>query len=347
MIRAAIVGASGYVGGELARLLLGHSQIELVAATSERSAGQPLGRLHPHLRGRTKLRFSRRADLESVDTLFLALPHGRASEAIESFAELVGENGKIVDCSADFRLRDGAHYESWYGEEHANPGWLDSFVYGLPEVNRERLRETRFASGVGCNATAIQLALLPLERAGLLSREHPVIAEVKVGSSEAGASEGPGSHHPIRSGCVRSYAPTGHRHAAEVEQTFPELDLHLSITAIEMVRGALATCHVRVAPDLDERTVLRAYANFCNQEPFVDLIHERAGLYRHPEPKLVAGTNRAQLGFALDSARGRLVALGAIDNLGKGAAGTAIQTFNVMQGFEETEGLEAFAYHPI
>jgi len=347
VIRVAIAGASGYVGGELIRLLLGHPEVALVAVTSERSSGLPLGRVHPHLRGRTRLRFSKLAELEPVDALFLALPHGSAAKEIETFARLVGETGRIVDCSADFRLRDAANYASWYGAEHPAPAWLERFVYGLPELGRERLDGARFVSGVGCNATAVQLALLPLERAGLLSREHPIIVEVKVGSSEGGASESPASHHPVRSGCARSYAPTGHRHAAEVEQTFPGLALHLSITAIEMVRGALATCHVRVPTDLDERTVLKAFAAFCAEEPFVELVHERAGLFRHPEPKLVAGTNRVQLGFDLDAARGRLVVLSAIDNLGKGAAGTAVQSLNVICGLEETAGLEAFGYHPL
>ncbi len=347
MIRVAIAGASGYVGGELIRLLLDHPNVELIAVTSEKNEGLPLGRVHPHLRGRTGLRFSKLADLKACDALLLALPHGTAASRIEQFVQLVGENGRIIDCSADFRLRSAANYKEWYGEAHPAPEWLPQFVYGLPECNRERLVGARFASGVGCNATAIQLALLPLERAGLLSRNHPVIAEVKVGSSEGGASAGPASHHPIRSGCVRSYAPTGHRHAAEVEQTFIGLDLHLSITAVEMVRGALATCHLQVGPEVDERTVLRAYANFCSAEPFVELIHDRAGLYRHPEPKLVAGTNRAQVGFAIDSTRGHLVALSAIDNLGKGAAGTAVQTLNLMCGFPENTALTAFGYHPV
>lgn len=346
-MRVAIAGGSGYVGGELARLILGHPGLELAAITSERLAGQPLGRVHPHLRGRTRLRFSTLASLEPVDALFLAMPHGRASGSIDALAELVGEAGYLVDCSADFRLRDAAEYERWYGEAHLAPEWLDRFVYGLPELDRGVFEGARFASGVGCNATAVQLALLPLERAGLLERGAPVIAEVKAGSSEGGATGNPASHHPIRSGCLRSYAPVGHRHAAEVEQSLPGLELFLSITAVELVRGALATCHLRVAPDVTERDVLKAYASFCADEPFVELLHERAGAYRHPEPKLVAGTNRAQVGFALEPGRGRLVALCAIDNLGKGAAGTAIQSLNLMAGLPETSGLEAFGIHPI
>jgi N-acetyl-gamma-glutamyl-phosphate/LysW-gamma-L-alpha-aminoadipyl-6-phosphate reductase len=300
--------------------------------------------VHPHLRGATRLTFTKLADLEPCDVLFLALPHGRSAQEIERFVAL---GQRVIDCAADFRLKTPADYAHWYGEAHPAPAWLERFVYGLPELSRAALRGARHASGVGCNATAVNLALLPLERAGLLSREREVIAEVKVGSSEGGAEESAASHHPVRSGCVRSYAPVGHRHAAEVEQTFDGLRLDLSITAIEAVRGALATCHVRLDRDVDERELNRAYQGFAKDEPFVDVVHERAGLYRHPEPKLLAGTNRAQIGFAYDPARRRLVALGAIDNLGKGAAGSAVQAMNLMCGFEETTGLSFRGIHPV
>lgn len=344
MIRASIAGASGFVGGELLRWLMGHPQVELVGASSERLAGQPLQRVHPHLRGRSRLRFCTLDALPECDVLFLALPHGSAARAIDSLA---ARAQRLVDCSADFRLSDPANYARWYGQPHPAPLWLERFGYGLPERNRAALAGAQFASGVGCNATAVQLALLPLERAGLLSREHPVVAEVKVGSSEGGAAGNDASHHPLRSGCVRSYAPVGHRHAAEVEQTFDGLELHLSITAVELVRGALATCHVRLEHPLEERDVLRAYSAFAADEPFVDLVHERSGPYRHPEPKLVTGTNRAQIGFALDGEHRRLVSLCALDNLGKGAAGTAVQTMNLMFGFDETAGLEFGGIHPL
>jgi len=344
MIRAAIAGASGYVGGELIRWLLGHPEVELVGASSERLAGQPLQRVHPHLRGRARSRFCRMDELPSCDVLFLALPHGRAARRIDALADRAE---RIVDCSADFRLSDADNYARWYGEPHPAPEWLERFAYGLPELQRGDLGGARYVSGVGCNATAVQLALAPLERAGLLSREQPVVAEVKVGSSEGGASSSDASHHPVRSGCVRSYAPVGHRHAAEVEQTFEGLELHLSITAVEMVRGALATCHLRIDQDVSERDLVRAYGSYAAERPFVDVLHERAGPYRHPEPKLVTGTNRAQIGFALDAERGRVVSLCALDNLGKGAAGTAVQSMNLMFGLDETAGLDFGGIHPL
>ncbi len=343
MIRIAIAGASGYVGGELLRLLLQHPHVEVAQATSERLAGQPLHAAHPNLRGHTLLRFSPLAALEPCDLLILALPHGTAAAGIEHWTSL---SPRIVDCSADFRLRDAETYERWYGTPHSAPGWLDRFAYGLPEVTRGELRDARYVSGVGCNATAVNLALLPLVRSGLIDRARPVIAEVKVGSSEGGNQPSAASHHPERSGVVRSYAPVGHRHTAEVEQITGLFDTHLSITGIELVRGALATCHVFLRRPVDERALWRAYRATFGEEPFVRIVHDRGGTYRHPEPKILAGTNYADVGWALDETSGRVVALCAIDNLGKGAAGSVVQCINLMHGWEETTGLGFWGLHP-
>ncbi len=339
-----IAGASGYVGGELLRLLLAHPDVTVAQATSERLAGQPLSRIHPHLRHERRVRFCRLEELEDCDVLFTALPHGRMSALVDALA---GRAGRIIDCSADFRLRDPDAYRRWYGEDHPAPEWLEQFVYGLPEHDRESLRGARYISGVGCNATSVNLALLPLARAGLLGEGTTVFAEVKAGSSEGGATAGAGSHHPVRSSVVRSFAPVGHRHTAEVEQAYPGLQLHLSITSIDLVRGALATCHVMPEAVLDEQTLLRAWRHAVRDEPFLDCVHERGGTYRHPEPKLLWGTNRADLGFAHDADRGRVVALCALDNLGKGAAGTAVQCMNLSLGLDETAGLGAFGLHPV
>lgn len=344
MTRVAVAGASGFVGGELLRLLLDHPEVELVQATSERNAGAPLARVHPHLRGRSRLRFTSLEQLEPCDVLFLALPHGRAAESIERFADLAE---RIVDCSADFRLRDPDEYARWYGHEHPQPEWLTRFAYGLPELGRERLRGACYVSGVGCNATAVQLALLPLERAELLPRAVPVVAEVKAGSSEGGATPSATSHHPVRSSVVRSFAPTGHRHTAEVEQSYPGVELHLSVTSIDLVRGALATCHLQLDEAPDEVALNRAWRATTADEPFLDTVHERGGAFRHPEPKLCWGTNRADLGFAVDVERRRVVALCAIDNLGKGAAGSAVQSMNLSLGWPESCGLSTHGLFPI
>lgn len=343
MIRVSIAGASGYVGGELLRMLLQHPQIEVVQATSQRLAGQFVHAAHPNLRGHTTLRFTPIEALQPCDVLILALPHGSAARGIDRWSELAP---RIVDCSADFRLRDPAAYERWYGKEHPAPAWLDRFAYGLPELNREQIRDAHFVSGVGCNATAVNLALLPLVRAGLIDAERPIIAEVKVGSSEGGNEASSASHHPERSGVIRSFAPVGHRHTAEVQQATALDQIHLSVTAVELVRGALATCHVFLREPADERVLWKAYRATYNGEPFVRIVHERTGIYRHPEPKILAGTNYADVGWALDEGTGRVVALCAIDNLGKGAAGSAVQCINLMHGWEETTGLTFWGLHP-
>lgn len=343
-IRVSVVGASGYVGGELLRLLLWHPAVEVAQATSGRNAGRYLYQVHPNLRGRTGLQFVHPDRLEPCDVLFLALPHG---EAARSFARYEGLAERIIDCSADFRLRDPAVYRHWYGEEHPAPEWLDRFVYGLPEVSRAALREARYASGVGCNATATNLALLPLVRAELVDPNQPVIVEVKVGSSEGGASVSESSHHPERAGAVRSFAPVGHRHTAEVEQVTGLHNVHMSITSVELVRGALATAHIFTIRPITEKDLWQVYRAFARDEPFVRIVKERQGIYRFPEPKILAGSNYADIGFALDASTGRVVSICALDNLMKGAAGSAVQCMNLMLGLDETAGLEFPGLHPV
>ena len=345
MIKAAIVGGSGYAGGELLRLLLFHPEVEVVQVTSETYAGQYAHFVHPNLRGRTGLRFSPLADLEPCDLLFLALPHGEAVKRIETLGALAE---RIVDLSADFRLRSAEDYARWYGGPHPAPDWLARFVYGMPELYRDDLAGARYASGTGCNAIVTLLALWPLYRRGLV-RES--VVEVKVGSSEGGNSPNPASHHPERDGVVRTYAPVGHRHLAELVQEFgldPEHPgLHFSITAVGIVRGALATCHCLLHDDLEERDVWKMYRDEYGDEPFVRLVRARRGIHRYPEPKLLAGANYCDVGFAADPACRRLVVVAAIDNLMKGAAGNAVQTMNVMYGWRETLGLEFPGLHPI
>ncbi len=344
MVKVSIVGASGYTGGELLRLLLDHPRLEVQQVTSRRYVGQYVYQLHPNLRKRTRLKFTTPEQLAPVDVLFLALPHGEAQKHIARWAELATY---IVDLSADFRLRDPAAYERWYGQPHAAPEWLSRFVYGLPELHREELRGARYISGVGCNATATNLALWPALRAGLVDTSRPIIAEIKVGSSEGGASPNPGSHHPERANLVRTYAPLGHRHTAEVMQELGLQDVHLTMTSVDMVRGALATVHAWAKPGVTEKDLWRAYRAAVNENPFLRLVKERRGIYRVPDPKILAGANYADLGFALDPESGHLVAMAAIDNLMKGAAGSALQSLNLALGWEETLGLEFPGLHPL
>lgn len=343
-LRVSIIGGSGYVGGELLRLLLFHPEVEVVQVTSESRAGKYVHSAHPNLRGVTTLQFVQAAQVAPCDVLFLALPHGEAARRMGQLKEIAP---RIVDCSADFRLRDPARYRQWYGEEHPAPEWLERFVYGLPEVSREALRNASLVSGVGCNATATNLALLPLVRAGLVDTTRPLIVEVKVGSSEGGAGASESSHHPERAGAVRSFAPVGHRHTAEVQQVCGLDNVHLSITSVELVRGALATAHVFVKRPLSEKDLWKAYRAAYAAEPFVRLVKERQGIFRLPEPKLLAGSNYADVGFALDEASGRVVSICAIDNLMKGAAGSAVQCMNLICGFDETLGLGFPGLHPV
>ncbi len=344
MIKASIIGASGYGGGELARILLSHPQIELAQVTSESRVGDYFYNVHPNLRARTKLQFTTIDQIESCDVLFLALPHGEAQKQIEKFAALAP---RLVDLSADFRLRDAAAYARWYGEAHHAPAWLGKFVYGLPELRRDEMRAAKYISGVGCNATASILALLPLARAALLDPSRAIIVDIKVGSSEGGNSPSLSSHHPERSGSVRSFAPVGHRHTGEVEQELGLTNAHLSITSIEMVRGVLATSHCFLKSGTTEKDLWKAYRAAYRDEPFVRIVKDKTGIYRYPEPKILAGSNYADVGFEYDETTCRVVSLCAIDNLMKGAAGSAVQAMNLMCGFEETTGLQFAGLHPI
>lgn len=343
-MKVSIVGASGYTGGELLRLLLFHPHVEMGQVTSESHAGEYVYQQHPNLRKRTQLQFTSRDQLQACDVLFLALPHGEAQKNIDKY---LGLAPKIVDLSADFRLKDAALYKKWYGHDHTAPQHMGSFVYGLPEVQREAMKTATRISGVGCNATASILALLPLVKANLIDLDKPIIVDVKTGSSEGGASVNPGSHHPEKSHSVRAYAPTGHRHTAEVIQELGLKNVHLSMTAVELVRGVLAAAHVFVKSGVAEKDLWKAYRGAYGNEPFVRIVKDKTGIHRVPDPKILGGSNYADVGFDLDPDSGRVVSLAAIDNLMKGAAGSAVQAMNLMCGFEETAGLEFPGLHPV
>lgn len=339
-----IVGGSGYGGGELLRLLLAHPEVEVVQATSRSHLGEYVYQVHPNLRKQTQLKFSDPAQLEKVDILFLAQPHGQAQHHI---LEYTATAEFVIDLAADFRLRDAAFYKEWYGEDHAAPEWLSKFVYGLPELHREEIKQTKFVSGVGCNATATNLVLLPLVKAGLIELDAPIIVELKLGSSESGAEGNTGSHHAERANVIRTFSPFGHRHTAEVIQELGVSDISLTMTAVDIVRGVLATAHVKVKPGVTNKDLWKAYRAIANENPFVRIVKEQRGIYRVPEPKILSGSNYADIGFELDEKTGHLVAMCAIDNLMKGASGTAVQCMNLMLGWEETLGLEFSGLHPI
>jgi N-acetyl-gamma-glutamyl-phosphate/LysW-gamma-L-alpha-aminoadipyl-6-phosphate reductase len=344
MIKATIIGGSGYTGGELLRLLIAHPQIEVAQVTSRSHLGEYVYQVHPNLRKQTTLKFTDPESIEPVDLLFLALPHGTAQHKIDQFASLAPT---IIDLSADFRLHDPKNYERWYGSPHAAPGWLAKFVYGLPELHREQLRGAHYASGVGCNATASNLSLLALVKANLIELEKQVIVEIKVGSSEGGAEGNAGTHHPERSGVIRTFSAYGHRHTGEIIQELGLSNVALTMTSVDLVRGVLATAHATVKPGVATRDLWKAYRALAAENPFVRVVKEQRGIYRVPEPKVLAGSNYADLGFDLDETTGHVVSICAIDNLMKGASGTAVQCMNLMLGFDETLGLEFPGLHPI
>ncbi len=350
-IRVAIVGGSGYTGGELIRLLLFHPQVEITQVASSSHAGQYVSSAHPNLRKLCTLRFCRSDDLTSCDLLFLCLPHGASSLAIERYRALAP---RVIDLSADFRLRSPELYQQWYGEAHPAASLQAQAMYGLPELHREELGKSTLVSGTGCMATAAILGLAPLFRARLTDERIPLVVDAKVGSSAAGATPSAGSHHPDRSGAVRSFQPTGHRHTAELIQELGMLNgnpLHQTIafsaTAIELVRGVLVTAHVFLREQVDERALWRLYREAYAQEPFIRIVKERSGVYRYPEPKVLAGSNYCDIGFEYDPASRRVVVMAALDNLMKGAAGNAVQVMNSMYRWDETTGLSFPGLHPV
>ncbi|MBI1743816.1 N-acetyl-gamma-glutamyl-phosphate reductase [Candidatus Acetothermia bacterium] len=340
-IRVAIIGGSGYVGGELLRLLLRHPNVDIAAITSRSQAGKPVTRAHPNLRGVTALKFSAPDELQTYDTLFLALPHG---SSMEQMRELTKVADRVIDLGADFRLKNSEDYSTWYGYEHKCPEFLKDFVYGIPELHREEIQKTRWVAVPGCTSTSAIIPLWPLVKK---YRVKLIVVDSKVGSSAGGLEPGPDSHHPERAGVVRSFKPSGHRHLAEMEQ---ELGLAKQISfsphAVELIRGILSTIHVFMEDAFTEKDIWQTYLQTYGEEPFVRIVKERTGIYRFPEPKLVAGTNYCDIGFEKDERTGRLVVMSAIDNLVKGAAGQAVQCLNLMYGVDESAGLDCVGLHP-
>lgn len=348
-IKVSIAGCSGYVGGELLRLLLFHPYVEVHQVTSERYAGKPVERVHPNLRKLRKLNsltFIQLSELEACDLLFLSLPHG---EAMERFDELKDKAHQLIDLSGDFRLKEPERYIQWYSRPHPYPDLLKDFVYGIPEIYREKMREAKYISSAGCNATATILPLYPLYKNSLVELDRTVV-EIKAGTSQGGNVVSFASHHPERSGSIRSYKPSGHRHIAEMLQELSfgkDINIHFTATSINMVRGIHSVCHVFLKEEMDEKAIWKVYREAYNNEPFIRIIKDRKGVYRFPDPKILTGSNYCDIGFEKDPYSNRLIVFCAMDNLMKGAAGQAVQAFNIMNGFDEITGLEFPGLHPV
>ncbi len=344
-VRAVVWGANGMAGGEVLRILAGHPSIHVEGAVSRSRSGQPVWHTHPHLRGRfPELAFCSPEEGKAIaaDIAFLALPHGASAPLIR---ECLDRGMKVADLSGDVRLRNPADVEKWYGSAPLFPELLDTAVYGLPELYREKLKGADLASGVGCNASCSILGLYPLARAGLIG---DVRIEVRVGSSEAGATPTAGSHHPFRSRAPRVYEPFRHRHLAEIlqELNLSEEKVTLTMTAVEMIRGVQMIAYVNLSRRVKEAELWKAYRSAYSGEPFVSLCPARPSHLRLPEPKLVTGSNQALTGFTLHEDGTRLLVVTAIDNLMKGAAGSAVQSANLLLGLDETAGLGMLPVYP-
>jgi len=344
MIKAAIVGGTGYTGVELLRLLAAHPEVELKAITSRSEAGQAVADMFPNLRGHVDLAFCEpdQAGLTDCDVVFFATPNGIA---MQHAPELLDAGVRVIDLAADFRLKDPAEWAQWYGQPHACPELLDEAVYGLPEVNRAEVVKARLVANPGCYPTAVQLGFLPLLENNLVDTSR-LIADAKSGVSGAGRKANVATLLGEASESFKAYAVPGHRHLPEICQGLQRVtDSAIGLTFVPhltpMIRGIHATLYAelkaKAADDLQQLYESR-YAN----EPFVDVLPAGS----HPETRSVRGANTCRLSIHQPQGGNTLVVLSVIDNLVKGAAGQAVQNMNIMFGLSETSGLNNIALLP-
>lgn len=341
-LRVAIVGGTGYTGAELLRLLAVHPQAEVVAVTSRQESGRPVADIFPNLRGHYALSFSEpdmKALAEQADVVFFATPHGAAMAGV---AELLRENARVIDLSADFRLRDQAVWEQWYGQPHTAPEYLPEAVYGLPEWSGDALAQARLVACPGCYPTSIELALMPLLKAGVIATDG-LIADAKSGVSGGGRQAKLGMLFCETADSFAPYASAGHRHQPEIDQILSDMagapvsclfQPHL----VPQVRGIEATIYAPItAPQADLQAIFElAYAD----EPFVDVMPPGS----HPQTRSVRGSNMARIAV---TQRGQTaVVFSVIDNLARGSSAQAIQCMNIMFGLDQTIGLNAPALLP-
>ncbi len=342
--RVGIINVTGYIGVDLARILLRHPQVEVICVTGRSAAGERLSDVFPHLQSSDLVI---QAELNTaVDVVFSAMPHKASAEIC---APLVAQGLKVIDVSADFRLKSRDTYESWYGVTHPCPELLDSAVYGLPELYREQIRGARLVANPGCYPTGALLALAPALSSGIV--EGDIIVDSKSGVSGAGRSLTLATHYAECNESVMAYSVGGHRHLPEMLQECRALservsDLLFVPHLIPMSRGILSVCYARlsaewagVGGDVGPR-IIEAYRRFYQDSPFVDVVD------RPPATKHVWGSNYCHVFPQFDVRTGRLLVISATDNLVKGGAGEAVQNMNLMLGFDETSGLEMLPVFP-
>ncbi len=343
-IRIGILGASGYTGAELLRLLRYHPHAEIRALTADRQAGKPLAAVFPHLAGEglPDLVTIAEVDWSAVDAVFCCLPHGTTQEVIAGLPRHL----KIVDLSADFRLADTATYAEWYGHEHRAPELQREAVYGLTEIAREKVRGARLVANPGCYPTSAQLPLIPLLRAKLIDADD-IIIDAKSGVSGAGRAAREESLYAEVAEGINAYAVASHRHAPEIEQGLSDtagrpLVVNFTPHLMPMNRGMLSTMYVRLAAGATLGDLRAVLAGAYRDEPFVRVLPEGS----LPATRHVRGTNLCLIGLSRDRIVNRAILVSAIDNLVKGASGQAIQNMNVMLGLPETTALEHRALFP-
>lgn len=342
---AAVIGGSGYGGAELIRRLLLHPDVELVRVASVDFVGEPLSAAHPNLEGQTDLKFENLSPADAakgMDVVLLGLPHKVSAQKVP---EIMATGARIVDLSGDFRLRDADAYKRYYHADHPCPGELKkgTFVYGLPELNREAIREAKYVASPGCFATTIELGLLPLAKAGLLSGEIEVVGIT--GSSGSGVVPSAGTHHPVRAVNLRTYKPLDHQHIPEITETLAlagakDVAIRFVPVSAPLSRGIFATSFAHVDGRIGEDEIEKLYVETYAKEPFV-----RVPKKRLPEVVAVHGSNHVEVGVQpgpVDASTGkRVVACFSVtDNLIKGGAGQAIQSMNLMLGLDERRTLE-------
>lgn len=342
MIKAGIVGGTGYTGVELLRLLATHPGVELRLITSRSEAGQPVADMFSNLRGYVDLVFSDPdpEQLAGCDVVFFATPHG---VAMNSAGELLERGVRIIDLGADFRIKDVAEWEKWYGMSHTRPDLVAEAVYGLPEVNREAIRDARLIACPGCYPTAVQLGFLPLIEQGLVDMTQ-LIADAKSGVSGAGRKASVGTLLGEVSESMKAYAVAGHRHLPEIVQGLSQaagkaVGLTFVPHLTPMIRGIHATLYAQLKGTVDLQAL---YQNRYAHEPFVDILPPGA----HPETRSVKGANHCRIALHRPGAGDTVVILSVIDNLVKGASGQAVQNMNIMFGLEETAGLNSIGLMP-
>ncbi len=343
MIRVGVVGATGYAGAEVVRIIAGHPQVELALLTSRQYAGTALSDIFPAFSGVVD-QLCREYDADSVcdrcDVVFLALPH-KVSMAVAP--ELVSRGRRVIDLSADFRFRDLSRYESHY-QPHSAPQLLENAVYGLCEVHTERIRQARLVGNPGCYPTSVLLPLLPLVRAGLIDVDT-IVADAKSGVSGAGRGLSLATHFCEVNESFKAYKVGGHRHTPEMEEQLSlaaDRDVRITFTPhlIPATRGMLTTVYAHVKADLTTQVVRDCLGEAYQGRSFVRI----CGTGRFPDTLHVRGTNFCDIGLHVDERTGRLILISAIDNLVKGAAGQAVQNMNLMLGLPETAGLAQIPY---